>query len=77
MHQQQQSFTMSRALHGNNFALVRMVPGAPARTGGWERSSKEEAGAFSCTTGAFHHFYLMLLVLMRKKRQGSKESGCE
>lgn len=40
MHQEQKSFAMSRALHGNNFALVRMFPGAPAKTGGKKKQQR-------------------------------------
>lgn len=58
---------MSRALHGNNFALVWMLPGAPAKMGK-KRSSKEEVGAFSCMTGAFHHFLLNAPCLQEEKK---------
>lgn len=58
MHQQQQSFTMSRALHGNNFALVRMVPGAPARTGGAGKKQQRGSRSFQLHNWGFSSFLL-------------------
>lgn len=33
---------MSRALHGNNFALVWMLPGAPAKMGKKKEAAKRK-----------------------------------
>lgn len=72
-----QSLNVSRALHGNNFTLVWMLPGAPAKMGGKKEAAKRKQELSAVQLGLFIIFHLMLLVLRRKKRQGSKKIGCE